>query len=568
MSAARAYWLLVALTVWTLGVRLVGLDFGVPWYKEPDTFVADHVRMLREGEVKLDRALSACQYPSLLAHLAAPLSDATGRPTGAEHTLEEHLRSAARPWLDVRLVVAWLSILIVPGTFAIARRFVSSGWALFAAGSVSTSLLHVCVSQQARAHGPVIAFSACTVACALWLRREPSWRAYLATTVFAFLAVGMLHNGIAVLLPIGVAQLLRVDRKRFDPRLLLVAGAAALSFRVFYWYYFDAAASQAMAGDDATGSVLRDLPFDGTGFARLARTLVFYEPALLALLVLAGAAWIARWRARRDGGAALERGDSLVVLSYVVPYVALSGGFNQTYERFLLPLLPYCATFGAWGLSALEQRFARARGAVLALASVALAAPAFASTKLAWLRARPDTFEQAASWLREHVGDPAQQAVFVLPPVDLPLARSAESLKHPPGKAAFHSPWAWYQRTLDDDAKPAPVFRLYWLYPKAEFPPATLADDARMDAYLRSFGPGLWLVERIDATRSADRHRVVERLEAIGTRLARFAPDPDERFCEHPLWAQDIEVADWPNVFLRVLHARAVGPVVEIFEVR
>jgi hypothetical protein len=555
MKSTRWVWALVALTLWTLAVRLYGVGFGVPCLKEADTFIADHVRMLREGEVKLDRALSACQYPSLLAHAAAPLSDATLEPPPGPQTLQEHLDAAARVWLDLRTLVAVLSVLIVPATFLIARRFVEPPWALYAAALVSFSLLHVFFSQEARAHGAVIAFSACAVASALWLRSSPSWASYLVTALFAALAVGTLHNGLAVLAPIAVAQLARRDRRWLDLRIVLIGAAALASFRAFYWYYFDEAAQAAMAGDDATQSVLRDLPFDGTGFARLARTIWFYEPALTLLLFVALAVWLLRRGAPRA-----ERGDVLVVLSYVAPYLLLAGLFNQTYERFLLPLLPYLATFAAWGLAQLALRSRAATVAALALLCVPLAA----STKMSWMRGQGSTLDEAAAWIREHVSAPAEQPVYVLPPLDFPLMRTVESLRYPEGRAAFFSPWSRYQNRLADERRIEPLYRLYWITGKPEF--GALESDEELDRFVRSHGPGYYVVNTIAPNQSPDRARIVASLRRIARRVARISPDGDSGFSDHQLWDQDVEAEGWPHVTSRVLEARTVGPVIEIFE--
>lgn len=573
-SAARIGWALAVLTAWTFGVRFTGLGFGVPCLKEADTFIAEHVRMLREGDVRFDRGLSILQYPSFLAHVTAPLSDAVVAPRGGERTLEDHLASAAAVWTDVRRVVALFSILIVPGTYLLARRFVSRGWALFAAALSSFSLLHVCFAQQARCHGVVASLALLAIVSILWMRRRPGPASYLATALAVAASVGCFHNGIGVLAPFAVAAALIAARKfrqcawRWSDILLLATPlAAAASFRAFYWYYFDDEAQAAMRGEDATQSVLRDLPFDGSGFARLGRTLWYYEPLLAVLGVAAaaalGAAFLRR-RGRRVGAGAIESSDVLVVLAYVLPYTLLAGLFDQTYERFLLPLVPHLAVFAAWGLAGLTARIGSpaALRAFVGACVAALALPAFASTKLAWLRAGPTTLGLTAQWIRDNVRDPASESVWVLPPLDFPLFRTDESLRYPPGKSAPFSPWSRYQRQMKDVDKVPPLYRLYWLDPKPEF--GKLETDAEIDAYLRSFGPGLFVVESIDSRRNPTRHAVVQRVRALGERLARFSPDGDADFTDLPLWEQDIEDPAWPNVFWRVLRARAVGPVIEV----
>jgi hypothetical protein len=337
-----------------------------------------------------------------------------------------------------------------------------------------------------------------------------------------------------------------------DTRILIVLAAMALSVRTFYWYYFDDAAREAMAGEDATQSVWRDLPFDGSGFARLGRTIWYYEPALLVACALGLGAWIAqvarvRWRPT-------EHGDALVVLSFVAPYLLLAGLFNQTYERFLLAPLPYLAAFAAFGMSRLPP-----------LAACALlVVPLWTSTKLALLRGSPSTLDETAQWIRTHVQAPEERALFVLPPLDFPLFRTPESLRYPEGRAAFFSPWSRYQNRLPDERRIAPLYRLYWITGKPEF--ARLESDADVDAFVRSHGPGHFFANTIAPSQSPERARIVASLRRIGRLVQRISPDSDPAFTDHQLWDQDVEADGWRHVTWRVLRARAIGPVIEIYE--
>jgi hypothetical protein len=557
---------LVALTLGTLVVRLMGYDFGVPLMKEADTFVVEHVRMLNEGEVKIDRAQSALQYPSLLAEFVALFSDRTLEPTGAERSLQEHLNSAASLWLQVRLVVALASVLIVPGTFFLARRFVGDAWALFAAALMSFSLLHVFFAQQARCHALAASLAVWAIVACLWMRRSPSWRSYLAVAALVALTAGAFHSGLAVLAPLAVAQLLRKDKRWFDARILLAFALTAASVRVFYWYYFDEAAQAAKGENDGTLEAFSQGMFDGSGFARLARTAWYYEPALTLLVLLALAA-LAITRGRRAiGEKPVEGRDVLVVASYVTPYLLLAGYFSATYERFLLPLLPHFAVFAAWGLSTLVARL-ESRTAKRALAGFGLALlalPAAASTKLSWLRSTTTTIDEATAWLRLNVSDPANEPIYALPPLDFALFRTPESLRYPAGRAAFFTPWTIYQNRLADEARIEPLYRIYWLSAKEEHRQLETADQ--VEAYLRSHGAGLFVVERIHANQSLGRSRIAETLSERGRRLARFSPDEDSEFTNHKLWDQDVEAPGWPHVTWRVLRARAVGPILEIYE--
>ena len=185
---------------------------------------------------------------------------------------------------------------------------------------------------------------------------------------------------------------------------------------------------------------------------------------------------------------------------------------------------------------------------------------------MSWMRGQGSTLDDAASWIRAHVTDPAAQPVFVLPPLDVPLMRTVESLRYPEGRAAFFSPGSRYQNRLADERRIGPLFRLYWITGKPEF--GALETDEELDRFVRSHGPGYYVAYTVDSHQSPERARIVESLRRIATPLARLSPDGDPRFSEHQLWDQDVEAESWPHVTARVLRARTVGPVIEIFELR
>jgi len=109
----------------------------------------------------------------------------------------------------------------------------------------------------------------------------------------------------------------------------------------------------------------------------------------------------------RGGGEAERerRRDVLVCLGYVLPYVAVFGLYDLTFERFALPLVPFLAVAAACALSALWSRIPERRRSVYAAATGAaavLALPALGTWRLGSFRSQPDTFELAARWLEEH----------------------------------------------------------------------------------------------------------------------------------------------------------------------
>src|SRR5207247_822796 len=96
------------------------------------------------------------RYPMLLTRVLAALPeahvDANESSTGGE-LLARSLSAAARPYVQGRVLVLLLSMLLVPLSYAVARRFLQRGPSLVAAFLVATSLLHALFSTQARPHG-------------------------------------------------------------------------------------------------------------------------------------------------------------------------------------------------------------------------------------------------------------------------------------------------------------------------------------------------------------------------------------------------------------------------------
>src|SRR5262249_29621670 len=136
--------------------------------------------------------------------------------------------------------------------------------------------------------------------------------------------------------------------------------------------------------------------FDGQGLREVLSALARYEtwisalaaPALLLLL---------RSVRRRSSLDEQQRSDLLVVLAYVVPYLAAIVLYRRTYQRFVLPLLPYACLLAAWTVlgtaRGIGARFAGPRQRIAALlASCVLVLPQLGlALHLSWARTQPDT---------------------------------------------------------------------------------------------------------------------------------------------------------------------------------
>ena len=575
----NARWALLALALalsFTLATRLWGIGFLLPHRTEPDRELAQQVLVLGSSEEHALESPVMAKYPWLIARLATlgyrtvdPRLDATPR------SLEAHAARCSAPTLHVRVIVTALGLLIVPATWWLARRFFGPADALLAAWIVAASLLHHSFSQQARPHVALASFVTLAVlACARLATRGRTIDWVLASLATA-LAIGTLHSGIATLCPLGAAIALRSWRDRFATiwRLVFPIATTVLAIVWFYPFLLVAAVGGESAGFEIRGSriVHGDHTFDlhsfhGRGFVLIARSMWFYEPALS--LALAAAILIALGALLRRRAIPSEAWDSLfVTLSFVLPYFVVIGLYQRTFQRFLLPLLPFFALLAVYGWSTVRALLvARVRPGIVRAASVLawgflVALPAANVMRQAWLHARPDTYEELASWI-ESTLDPAEDRLACLPPLGLPpLLQSDESLtalgsSRDPAQLVY---WHVYQALVPSSAKLGPRSHVELLQFTSEDTRLLRTDP---EEFVRKLPFRYVALETEERSAAIAKRRTFEAiLREKGEVVARFAPDE----LPLPLEYQERQFGDWlPSFSWRLWGARAAGPVIEV----
>jgi hypothetical protein len=433
-GAKQAGWLGLALaSLLGLALRARGLDFALPHYTPSDELVmVDQVDNLRGGrpQTALDGTVMP-SYPLAGAYLAEPVR--LFEDEGGAAGLAEHVRRASALRLDLRAVTAAVSLLMVPGTWFLARRFLGPGAAALAALLVAVNALSISNSQMGRPHGPLSALSLLGVLAAMRLARYGRGRDYLLAGAMLGLALGTLHSGAALLVPVLAAHLLARPHAGRGRHVWFFAALAigALAVRLAYPFHFEQWTTAEAPKDEneinVSGHRLWPSDFDGTGFLGLAGTFYSYDPVLLVLLAAGLAALVAARRSFR-GLDPSARSDLLVALAYAVPYAALLGLYARTAERFVLPLVPYAACAAAYGVERAARRLRLSRRARAAGAALLLAGPLAGAWALTSVRAHPDTATEAARWIEEHL-DPRTARVFLIPYHTLPLLYGQESLR-------------------------------------------------------------------------------------------------------------------------------------------
>jgi hypothetical protein len=195
-----------------------------------------------------------------------------------------------------------------------------------------------------------------------------------------------------------------------------------------------------------------------------------------------------------------RRLELLVLGSYVIPYVAVLAPNPLTYERFLLPLLPYLAIAAG---ALVERLVARAQAGFAAPAlgasigacvlALFLAPPACIAVLYDRVAVAPDKLELAAEWIRRNV-DP-RSVIVTSPGTVLPLLQDPESVRidlEDPG--TYTLPWLAYQAILPDAPDPERRWRVR-IFPSGFATGPRRMDPAAVEPWLVETGAEYVVVE-------------------------------------------------------------------------
>ena len=463
--------------------------------------------------------------------------------------------------LRLRVLTAVLSSLLALLTWSLARRLVGPGAALLAAFLVATSLLHLLFSQQARPHGPHATLALAAVLAAMRLRVRPTWGSYALAGIAAAAAFACLQSGIAVLVPLVLAHLLR--EKGEDPRrprgwvIAPLLGAILLAGRAFYPASSGVAVDEALSAGKSTWlrmgiHKINLAHFDGHGFVQMHGYLVDHEPMLYAL-ALAGLALAIHAAVRRGWSR-----DALVPAAYAVAYTVVIGIYGNSYERFLLPLIPFLAVLAAYAVARAASAVPGRTAAAFVAAPVVLIAGWIAGRYVA-VRDAPDAIEQASAWILGNV-DPKEGPILVSSDLTLPLYHDREVLEAnlTPVLASI---WVRYQQELPPSDARTPSFR--FLAVPWQLHATKPADCERVaQAELAALRPAWAVIEASPRILggSAYLREVYRQIRAKGELVFSAEGEPSAEPNQLPLAYQNM-----PRMLRRLLGAKCLGPRIEVW---
>jgi hypothetical protein len=564
-----------------LALRWRGLEHSLPHLTFRDGYhVFRQVELMRAHDAHPERDAFWEVYPHLVARLVSVLPDRNAEPVPDGADLAANLQLAAAPWLQIREVSVLLSLFAVLACYGIARAFLSRGWSLLAAALVAASLLEIFYAQQEKCHGAAAGTATLAVFGAMYVRRRPTIASFAFAAATAALAIAALQSGVAVLCASLAAVVLAwrgqpAARKRIALGCMLAIGLLALTIVAFYPFVFTGGPpAPAETAEEPNGSWIVvsghgiDLArLNGSGFVVILETLISFEPVALGFGLVGLIALLVRAR-KSNAPARVDRGDLWVVLAYVVPYTCAVGIYALSYERFVMPLVPFLAILAAVGARALADLATRlatsanARRALHGLVATLVLAPAVAlAWKLGSVRTVPDTYQQAAAWIAGHC-EPERDRIDVLPYLDLPLFYADDAMQQNVD-ARKDLYWLMWQSRLRPEQRAGKRYAIY--VPKGAKETREAFGHEPL-AYLRSQGVDYVVLQQVS---EEFRYKVMQRTAAAlhdGAQLvARLTP------LEHDTGeAAKLAIGYSTSAFVRpffvhLLSLRSEGPTLEIY---
>jgi len=460
VSRLRTRWPIISLTLvlfLAVGVRLYGVDFGLPYSYHPDEPV--HVRivaqMLREGDLNP----GWFTYPSLSFYFLAlayivyfPLSAMQGRSTslsGLAETIVVNEGVVPDPLslLWVRIFYALFGILTVLEVYLIGRRFHNRCVGLLAALFLAVAPAHAVLQSHAvNTDAPMIFFLMLSLAfCGLALETGKG-RDYALAGFFTGLATSVKYNGLVVVILILVTYIL--TRRSAKALRNEVAALASVGMGFLLGTPFAILSPQEFLS--GLMGVWQHYSgghpgYEGSSWLFYARYLLHDGGELMLALGITGIVLAFHRREKRE----------ILLAAFLIVYYLWISLFNVHFDRIAAPLVPFLALLSARVIElAIEactprlKRFALGRPLVYGLlAMLVIALPGYRTVQRDYLLSQTDVRTIALEWARANMPPGSKVAMeYYSPPLDtLPvettlLGGTTKLL----GGAAKHPP-EWYQ---------------------------------------------------------------------------------------------------------------------------
>ena len=423
-------WLVAALAVTAvaLAIRLIGIDYGLPFHYHWDEPTIMN-RVIRMGGGDLNPHFFF--YPTLLMYVFLA---AQGVLYGVGHLLHiypsgdaflvSYLTDSTASYVVGRVIVAGAGAATVFVTYAVGRRFLSPGVGLLAAAILAISPVHVANSHFATNDVPMGFFATLTYIFLWQVYRRGLRRDYVATGVVIGLATSTKYLPVVLLVCVAVAHVFRLhlSGEQFTLRRLVMSPmlSAAVAFGAFavtspfvLLDWSNALNDYRVQGQLSSAAGCTDCPFNFVPY--LTNTLGWSVGWPVYLLALVGLLSIPFQFGER-------RFRFILLASWPVLLFLMIGFQRQPWARWLVPIAPFASLAAAAVCISVYRRISayvsggvRIRGAWAGFAVLGLGLvfvqPAFTSARYDSVLLQKDPRTATVDWFTSNVATGTKIAV-------------------------------------------------------------------------------------------------------------------------------------------------------------
>ena len=423
-TSARATALLLGLIVLlALGLRLYGIDWDDGGLFHPD----ERAILMQTQQIEFP---SPGEFGDLLSADKSPLNPGWFNYGSLPLYTLRTLQAVASPFTDWdlfdlripgRAISALADTVTVLLVFAFGARWYGRRVGLLASALAALAVIHIQLSHFFAVDTILVMFIMATILVLVRVAHTGRKRDAVLAGVLFGLAVATKASAAPLVLPIVVAHLISAfsapgDRFSFAPfnrtrlRLFVVGGlttaAAALAAMAIAQPYMFIDFGQFWTDVTRESQMVRrvlDYPFtrqyiDTPRYLYQGWQLGMWGLGpVLGLTVWGGlgAGLVVAWRSRRK--------VDLVVLAWIVPYLAIIGWFDVKFMRYMLPVTPLLMIYGgraAWGIIDAVRRIPRLRQAAAPLVvGVLIAFTAHYAFAFESIYAKPHPAQEASDWI-------------------------------------------------------------------------------------------------------------------------------------------------------------------------
>ncbi len=448
-------WLIWAILLCALLIRLYGIDHGMPHgYQIDEKFVVNHAAGFGTGDLNPHVFHWPGTTLMYFIFFEYGLIFAFGWLFGLFQTPMDFaglfIADPTIFYLTGRITIALLGTATVYLIYRIGRNMYSERAGLLAAVFYAFSYMAVGIDHFVFPDGPLTFF--CVLGMLLFYRimKEGGMKIYLLSGLLIGAAIGTKYNAGAMLVPLVVAHLYRVrlegrswlhiiDRNILIAGFMIIAGFAItcpfcfIDFKTFYEglvFQF---------GRVSSGSFSTDV--DNAYIFYLMQALPVSAGIGLAVVSVAGVFFAAMRR----------RPEDVLVGSFIMFYYLYMGSWKVGVEKYILPILPFLMLFAAMLIDRLSRGFHMGQMALsrtlVVIALLLIAQPFAESVRSDYILTTPDTRTQAKEWIENNIPQDSRIAIdagnFDVGKLSPPLIDSAESVREKTELMREKFPEAW-----------------------------------------------------------------------------------------------------------------------------